>query len=58
MYLKSFVPLGQGLGLQVLNLFEAPTQELGRGLVQDRSEVSTPPPHVLGRVSDIKDNSR
>lgn len=57
-YLKSFAPLGQELGLQVLNLFEAPTQELGRGLVQDRSEVSTPPPHVLERVSGEEDNGQ
>ena len=49
-HLKSLAPLGQGCGLQVANLFPAPTQELGRGLLQLRTHVSTPPPQVL----DIK----
>ena len=52
--LKSLAPLGQGSGLQVLNLLLGPTQELGRGLVQTLSEVCTPPPQVLVRGTLIK----
>ena len=49
--LKSLAPLGQGWGLQVANLLAAPTHEVGRGLLQLRSQVSTPPPQVLARRS-------
>ena len=49
--LKSLAPLGHGWGLQVANLLAAPTHEVGRGLLQLRSQVSTPPPQVLARRS-------
>ena len=49
-HLKSLAPLGQGWGLQVANLLVAPTHEFGRGLLQLRTHVSTPPPHVLQKM--------
>ena len=55
-HLKSLAPLGQGWGLQVANLLVAPTHEFGRGLLQLRTHVSTPPLHVLKKIK-IEDKS-